>query len=358
MLRQIEFLAGHDGLMEIAVDGVPLLELVRQAELPYARREQLERREEFAPEPAPLLAGDYAYFSTRLYGWPERHYLGEPVEVAYNQDDDEVMLLGCTCGIAECWALLARIEVTESIVRWSGLRNNHRDWDVAGRLGPLEFSRQQYEQALRAAAPRLLAPPARERPRPLQDLQLVPVLEAAGSSGEGGWVRLSSLLGEDHLSVLVRSCLETDVTGLTGRAILDTVACLPAGYQLRAGGETLVGPGCCCELSDLAGWRDAARHTGARPSMVWIGHPWVHVSADGDDLLLTGPTEGEGGPEMAWISRTALARAVQRAAAEVRYVARPLHEACARLAGQERAAALCAALLGGSWLRSGGDWLG
>ncbi|MCA2226413.1 hypothetical protein [Nonomuraea aurantiaca] len=47
---------GHD-LVEIVIDGVPLLDLVREAELPYARSEQLERTEEFAPEPAPLLAG-------------------------------------------------------------------------------------------------------------------------------------------------------------------------------------------------------------------------------------------------------------------------------------------------------------
>lgn len=153
-LRQIEFRGvGHD-LLEILVDGVPLLDLVREAELPYAREEQLERAAEFAPDPAPLLAGDYTYFSVRLCGWPSRHYLGEPADVAFNQEADEIMLLGCTCGVAECWALLARVELTDTLVRWSGFRNNHRDWELSGRLGPFVFSRRQYEQALREAGPR------------------------------------------------------------------------------------------------------------------------------------------------------------------------------------------------------------
>ncbi|MFI0445631.1 hypothetical protein [Actinomadura sp. 6N118] len=151
-MQEIEFrLAGHE-VVKVLIDGVLLLDLVREAELPYARYEQLERAEEFAPEPAPLLAGEYSDFLGRFTGWPTRHYLGEPVEVAYNQEDDETMLLGCTCGIAECWALLARIEVTGTQGRWSGFRNNHRDWDLSATLGPFVFSRRQYEEALASTA--------------------------------------------------------------------------------------------------------------------------------------------------------------------------------------------------------------
>ncbi|HUR04190.1 MAG TPA: hypothetical protein VM347_16715, partial [Nonomuraea sp.] len=176
-MQEIEFrLVGHD-LVEIFIDGVPLLDVVREAELPYARYEQLERAEEFAPEPAPLLAGEYSYFLGRWTGWPSRHYLGEPTEVAYNQEDDETMLLGCTCGIAECWALLARIEVTDMEVRWSGFNNNARDWDLSATLGPFVFSRQQYEQALRATA--RPAPPPAPQPSPVvhDDVRLVPVID-------------------------------------------------------------------------------------------------------------------------------------------------------------------------------------
>ncbi|MEQ4719078.1 hypothetical protein [Nonomuraea sp. B19D2] len=150
-MRHIEFRTEGHNLVEIIIDDVPLLDLVREAELPYAREEQLERAAEFAPEPAPLLAGDYAYFPRRGFGWPSRHYLGEPADVVHNQEDDEIMLLGCTCGVPECWALLAKIEVGDTVVRWSGFRNNHRDWEPA--LGPFDFARQQYEDALRATDP-------------------------------------------------------------------------------------------------------------------------------------------------------------------------------------------------------------
>lgn len=102
-MQEIEFRPRNDH-EDILIDGVPLLDLVRAAELPYAREEQLE-------------------------------------------------LLGCTCGIAECWALLARIEVTEAEVRWSGFRNNSRDWDLSPALGPFVFARRQYEESLRATAP-------------------------------------------------------------------------------------------------------------------------------------------------------------------------------------------------------------
>ncbi|MGP4105091.1 hypothetical protein [Nonomuraea sp. KM90] len=150
-MQEIEFRLG-DGEHWILIDGVPFLDLVREAELPYERYEQLERAEEFASERPPQLAGQYSYFMERWTGWPTRHYLGEPVAVAYNQEDDETMLLGCNCGTAECWALLARIDVTDTEVRWSRFRNNHRDWDLSLTLGPFAFSRRQYEQALHATA--------------------------------------------------------------------------------------------------------------------------------------------------------------------------------------------------------------
>lgn len=57
------------------------------------------------------------------------------------------MLLGCQCGEWGCWPLTARIEVTDEVVRWSGFRTGHRDWDLAA-LGPFEFDRARYERAI------------------------------------------------------------------------------------------------------------------------------------------------------------------------------------------------------------------
>ena len=47
-----------------------------------------------------------------------------------------------------CWALLARIEVSEEGVVWSGFFHNHRRWQYDS-LGPFRFAKQQYLDALR-----------------------------------------------------------------------------------------------------------------------------------------------------------------------------------------------------------------
>ncbi|MEV6907949.1 hypothetical protein [Amycolatopsis sp. NPDC051071] len=138
--------------VNIVVDGVPLIHLVRELELPYAEAEEIERAGEFPDYPpgklAQELAGGYLSLS-RTFTWPSRHFLGEPLELPHGGDDGETMLLGCTCGINDCWAFLATIVLTEETVTWSGFRNNSRDWDLSG-LGPFIFSRSQYEASLRA----------------------------------------------------------------------------------------------------------------------------------------------------------------------------------------------------------------
>ncbi|MBE1580303.1 hypothetical protein ACFORH_29200 [Amycolatopsis roodepoortensis] len=141
-MRSIEFRristkpAERETSLQFLIDGVSFLELVREAELPGA-----------LAEPAPLLAGDYAP-STRL---SVEHLLGgAPDRVPHGVEDDEHLLLGCTCGIDDCWALVAKIATSEDTVTWSGLRNTYRDWDY-GRIGDLTFSRRQYEKALDTA---------------------------------------------------------------------------------------------------------------------------------------------------------------------------------------------------------------
>ncbi|MFD7610710.1 hypothetical protein [Streptomyces sp. NPDC059828] len=134
-------------VLEFLVDGVSFLELVRRAELPDALAEQEERAAEFAPEPAPLLAGDYMY--PMRPSWA--HLLGgEPDRIPHGAGENESVLLGCTCGIDDCWALAAKITVNDTTVTWSDFRNTCRDWNY-DTVGVLTFSRQQYERSLRAA---------------------------------------------------------------------------------------------------------------------------------------------------------------------------------------------------------------
>lgn len=140
-------------VIDIVVDGTGLLDLVREAELPYAVEEQRESAADFAPDPVPLLAGAYALPRADGRAWPSRHLLGEPVDGATDVwRDDETLLLTCPCGVDECWALVARVEVEDAVVRWSDFRNVRRDdWDLTG-LGPFVFARRQYEASLRATA--------------------------------------------------------------------------------------------------------------------------------------------------------------------------------------------------------------
>lgn len=134
-------------VLEFLVDGVPFLELVRRAELPYALAEQDERAEEFAPDPAPLLAGDYNYPTILSF----EHLLGgNPDHTPHGADEHAHMLLVCTCGIDDCWALTAKITAEESTVTWSDFENSQRDWNY-DTIGVLTFSRSQYEESLRTA---------------------------------------------------------------------------------------------------------------------------------------------------------------------------------------------------------------
>ncbi|MFD7916332.1 hypothetical protein ACFV30_37445 [Streptomyces sp. NPDC059752] len=141
-------------VLEFLVDGVPFLELVHRAELPDALAEQEERVPEFAPDPSPLLAGAYTYPAPLS----ARHLLGgEPDRVPHDTGRGEMLLLSCTCGMDDCWALTAHITVTDTTVTWSGFRNNSRDWNHDS-LGVLAFPRPQYEESLRAALDALPAP--------------------------------------------------------------------------------------------------------------------------------------------------------------------------------------------------------
>jgi hypothetical protein len=134
-MNRIEFTVATNEVLEIKVDGVPLQEHARRAELRSARADRQED-----------LAGAYAGLN-RLdpVRWPSRHFLGEPVLTL----DGDTVLLGCDCGDWGCWPLLARVDLTPAAVTWHHFKNEHRPaWDLTD-LGPFEFDRPQYEAALK-----------------------------------------------------------------------------------------------------------------------------------------------------------------------------------------------------------------
>lgn len=59
-----------------------------------------------------------------------------------------VDLLGCECGEAGCWPLVARIRSAGDRIVWDSFRQPHRpDRDYTG-FGPFTFDARQYAQAL------------------------------------------------------------------------------------------------------------------------------------------------------------------------------------------------------------------
>lgn len=103
------------------------------AQIEYNAR--IEEGEE--PKNLYIMAGDYMPLPLWMVKFPSRHLLDEPFKIAkkgfvFELDDpyiNKTTLLGCTCGITECWFLLARITLTETTVTWSNFNQFYREWE-------------------------------------------------------------------------------------------------------------------------------------------------------------------------------------------------------------------------------------
>ena len=101
------------------------------------------------------LAGDYLYLAESDVFLPSQNLLGEPSRHGFETDAEDPrnqksLLLSCTCGITDCWFLLATITVSTDAVVWSDFCQFHRDWRYD--LGPFRFQRAPYEAQLERAA--------------------------------------------------------------------------------------------------------------------------------------------------------------------------------------------------------------
>jgi hypothetical protein len=146
----------NDGYLpvEFRINGTPFIDLVREIELPFANEEYDARiaSGEVAEDLGlrGFLAGNYLYPNSKFFRHT-RNFLGEPYRHGFITDpgdprNQKSLLLGCTCGITDCWFLLASISVTTDTVRWADFCQFHRDWSYP--LGPFVFDRIQYEAQL------------------------------------------------------------------------------------------------------------------------------------------------------------------------------------------------------------------
>ena len=99
----------------VTINDEPLLELIRQCEQSFA-----------AKDGQASIAGDYAYLNLIDF---EELFLRTALEADLAQDERDVVLLGCPCGIWGCWYLALKAKFEADAVRFSDFTNPHRkDW--------------------------------------------------------------------------------------------------------------------------------------------------------------------------------------------------------------------------------------
>ena len=99
----------------VAINDEPLLELIRRCEQSFA-----------AKDGQASIAGSCAYLSLIDF---EELFLRAALEADLAQEQRNVVLLGCPCGIWSCWYLALKIKFEAETVRFSDFTNPRRkDW--------------------------------------------------------------------------------------------------------------------------------------------------------------------------------------------------------------------------------------
>ncbi len=109
-----------------------------------------------------------------------------------------------------------------------------------------------------------------------------------------------SLVGNPLLERMIEEALHEagfPVDGaLADREPFEALLPFSGGLALTAAGELFFGPGCCGDLHDLRGWKDAL-DAAPQPATVWIGHPAVELEFTADRVLLREGSEPQSPPE-------------------------------------------------------------
>lgn len=132
--------------IDIFINDRSFLEIIRETEEPIIAKENLQRDAE-----SQLKAGDYYSLPATLTYLPCRNLLDEPDEFDFLIEPEHLhsnksTLLGCTCGVLECWFIVAKITLTPTTVTWSNFAQFHFDYEYD--LKPFVFEREQYEREL------------------------------------------------------------------------------------------------------------------------------------------------------------------------------------------------------------------
>ncbi|MFE9484480.1 hypothetical protein ACFYNM_38610 [Streptomyces spororaveus] len=147
-MQHIEFFTyTSEHLWGVRVDGADLRVHAADATRPLWLREK-SAYERTPQDTEDFLLKQYAGMAEHVLGDPVRHFLGDAAPDVRDIQTDATPVLGCPCGMWECWPLFARITATPGTVTWAAFRQPRRQaWgDLA--LGPFVFPRPAYEHAL------------------------------------------------------------------------------------------------------------------------------------------------------------------------------------------------------------------
>jgi hypothetical protein len=129
-----------DGIVDavnVFVNGGNLVDILREAELPFAAREG-----------KPDLAGNYVGLPPEEVFLPSPRLLGEPTTYYdYDSSEGKIAILGCVCGEPGCWPFRVEITLRDDVAIWSGFEQGHRAWRY-DEMQPFVFDRAQYLSAL------------------------------------------------------------------------------------------------------------------------------------------------------------------------------------------------------------------
>jgi hypothetical protein len=104
------------------------------------------------------------------------------------------------------------------------------------------------------------------------------------------FVAARSLIGNALLERLVSEAVEdTDL-------LADRIPHLSGGLAFFADGRALIQPSCCADLENLDSWREVVLHR-PKSGAIWIGHPDLAFTIDGDRITLTEQWEYPPAPE-------------------------------------------------------------
>lgn len=150
------------------------------------------------------------------------------------------------------------------------------------------------------------------------------------------------------LSIL-QKVLSDLISGWGGTANLLDPECSPVlngGFAVISEGDVVLEPMCCCDLGNLADWREAASCRSADWQMLWIGHPWVSVRFDEGLLMISDLHEGAAPVSKYAVRPDDLQKAIGLAEAELEDFSHRLQAAVAPTVGAETAPALARQLAG------------